>query len=164
RHLSSFLTNYLPNEKGVSTHTVKSYSYTFILLVRYMHQVCGVTVTRLTFQHFNKDAIVGFLDWLQKERNCSDTTRNQRLAAISSFVKYAQYMDPAHLFDCQQILSIPAKKTTGRIINYLGLDGIKLLLQQPDTGKVKGIRDLALLSLMYESAARVQEVIELTPA
>lgn len=164
RLLSGFLNNYLPHEKGVSMHTVKSYSYTFILFIKYMHDIRSVPATRLAFQLLNKEVVVGFLDWIQKERGCGEATRNQRLAAISSFIKYAEYMNPGHLFDCQQILSIPAKKTESKVINYLNLDGMKLLLQQPDTHKAKGIRDLALLSLMYESAARVQEIIDLTPA
>lgn len=164
RLLSGFLNNYLPHEKGVSMHTVKSYSYTFILFIKYMRDIRNVPATRLAFQLLNKEVVVGFLDWIQKERGCGEATRNQRLAAISSFIKYAEYMNPGHLFECQQILSIPSKKTESKVINYLNLDGMKLLLQQPDTHKAKGIRNLALLSLMYESAARVQEIIDLTPA
>jgi integrase/recombinase XerD len=164
RLLSGFLNNYLPNEKGVSTNTIKSYSYTFILFVKYIHENRKVPVTRLTFTHLDKDLVVGFLDWLQSERGCGNATRNQRLAAISSFIKYAEYMNPGHLFDCHQILSIPAKKTDSKVLNYLNIDGIKLLLQQPNILKAKGLRDLALLSLMYESAARVQEIIDLTPS
>lgn len=164
RLLSGFLNNYLPYEKGVSPNTIKSYSYTFILFIRFMHMIRGIPVTKLSFTHLNKDLVVGFLDWLQKERKCSESTRNQRLAAISSFIKYSEYMAPGHLFDCQQILSIPAKKTESKVLNYLSIDGMKLLLQQPDTQKTKGLRDLVLLSLMYESAARVQEIIDLTPS
>ena len=163
RLLSGFLNNYLPHEKGVSANTIKSYSYTFILFIKYMHENRNVPVTRLSFTHIKKDLVVGFLDWLQNERGCGEATRNQRLAAISSFIKYAEYMNPNHLFDCHQILSIPAKKTESKVLNYLNIDGMKLLLQQPDTQKAKGLRDLALLSLMYESAARVQEIIDLTP-
>jgi len=163
RLTSGFLNEYLPNEKGMSVNTIKSYSYAFILLIRYMHEVLKVGVDRLTFRHLNKGVLVGFLDWLQKERHCSDATRNQRLAALSSFIKYAEYMFPNHLYDCHQILSIPIKKTVNKGIDYLTIDGIKLLLQQPNTQKNKGIRDLTLLSLMYESAARVQEIIDLTP-
>jgi site-specific recombinase XerD len=164
RLLSGFLNNYLPHEKGVSANTIKSYSYTFILFIKYMHENMNVPVTRLSFTLLNKDLVVGFLGWLEKERGCGEATRNQRLAAISSFIKYAEYMNPDHLFDCHQILSIPAKKTGSKVLNYLNIDGMKLLLQQPDTKKTKGLRDLALLSLMYESAARVQEIIDLTPA
>lgn len=164
RLLSGFLNNYLPNEKGVSANTIKSYSYTFILFVKYLNENRKVPVTRLSFIHLNKDLVVDFLDWLQNERGCGNATRNQRLAAISSFIKYAEYMNPGHLFDCHQILSIPAKKTDSKVLNYLNIDGIKLLLQQPNILKAKGLRDLALLSLMYESAARVQEIIDLTPS
>ena len=164
RLLSGFLNNYLPHEQGVSANTIKSYSYTFILFIKYMHENRNVPVTRLSFAHLNKDLVVGFLEWLQNERGCGEATRNQRLAAISSFIKYAEYMNPEHLFDCHQILSIPAKKAESKVLNYLNIDGIKLLLQQPNTQKTKGLRDLALISLMYESAARVQEIIDLTPA
>src|SRR4030066_2589623 len=164
RLLSGFLNNYLPHEKGVSANTIKSYSLTFILFIKYMHENRNIPVTRLSFTHLNKDLVVDFLDWLQKERGCSDATRNQRLAAISSFIKYAEYMNPSHLFDCHQILCIPVKKTESKVLNYLNIDGMKLLLQQPETQKTKGLRNLTLLSLMYESAARVQEIIDLTPA
>ena len=164
RLLSGFLNNYLPHERGVSANTIKSYSYTFILLVKYLNEHRNIPLSRLTFSHLNKDMIVDFLDWLQKGRGCGNATRNQRLAAISSFIRYAEYMNLSHLFDCHQILSIPAKKTESKVLSYLDIDGIKLLLQQPDIQKPKGVRDLALLSLMYESAARVQEIIELTPS
>jgi integrase/recombinase XerD len=164
RLLSGFLTNYLPNEKGVSVNTVKSYSYTFILFIKYMREIQNVPLTKLTFSLLNKKVVAEFLNWLQKERRCIEATRNQRLAAISSFIRYAEYMNPGHLYDCHQILSIPAKKIGSKGIEYLNIDSIKLLLQQPNPHNAKGIRDLALLSLMYESAARVQEIIDLTPA
>jgi integrase/recombinase XerD len=164
KYISGFLNNYLINERGVSNNTIKSYSYTFILFINYMRDVKNININRLSFRHVNKNVIVEFLDWLQNERSCSDATRNQRLAAISSFIKYVEYIYPAGLYDCHQILSIPVKKTERKIIGYLTIDGIKLLLEQPDTGKGKGLRDLALLSLMYESAARVQEIIDLTPS
>jgi integrase/recombinase XerD len=164
KYISGFLNDYLPNEKGVSTNTIKSYSYTFILFITYMRDVKNVSINRLMMANINKEVIVSFLDWLQRERKCSDATRNQRLAAISSFVKYIEYMNPAGLNNWHQILSIPSKRTKKQLISYLSIDGIKLLLQQPDMSKLKGLRDLALLTLMYESAARVQEIIDLTPS
>jgi site-specific recombinase XerD len=60
-------------------------------------------------------------------------------------------------------MSIKLKKTRNAVINYLTIDGIKLLLKQPDVKSVKGRRDLALLSLMYDTGTRVQEIIDLTP-
>ena len=164
KYISGFLGNYLTNERGVSNNTIKSYSYTFILFISYMREVKKIDINKLFFKDITKAVIVDFLNWLQSTRGCSDGTRNQRLAAISSFIKYAEYMNPAGLYESHQILSIPVKKTEEKIINYLPIDGIKLLLQQPDTSKGKGLRDLALLSLMFESAARVQEIIDLTPS
>lgn len=164
KYISSFLNDYLPNEKGVSTNTIKSYSYTFILFIIYMRDVKKLSINKLMLTNINKEIIVSFLDWLQLERKCGDATRNQRLAAISSFVKYIEYMNPIGLYNWHQILSIPSKRTKKQLISYLTIDGVKLLLQQPNMDKSKGLRDLALLTLMYESAARVQEIIDLTPS
>ena len=94
RFISNYLNDYLVNEKGASANTVKSYSYTFILFIKYMRDKRNVTATKLTFQHINKEVIVSFLDWLQKERGCCDATRNQRLAAISSFISVIMLLTP----------------------------------------------------------------------
>ncbi|MCK5839842.1 MAG: tyrosine-type recombinase/integrase [Bacteroidales bacterium] len=164
KYISGFLYNYLTNERGVSKNTIKSYSYTFILFVNFMHEVKKIHINRLSLKDITKEVVVEFLDWIQSNRKCCDSTRNQRLAAISSFIKYVEYMDPAALYKYHQILSIPIKKTERKLIRYLPFDGVKLLLQQPNVVKGKGLRDLTLLSLMYESAARVQEIIDLTPS
>jgi len=111
-----------------------------------------------------KASVVEFLDWLQSERNCSDTTRNLRLAALHSFFKYVQYQNPDNLYEYQDIMSIKVKKARKKPLNYLTIDGIKLLLKQPDINTKRGRRDLALLSLMYDTGARVQEMIDLTPS
>ncbi|MEJ7739737.1 MAG: tyrosine-type recombinase/integrase [Chitinophagaceae bacterium] len=164
KYLSDFLGNYLPNERGVSINTIKSYSHTFILLLTYLNDVKNIRIEKVAFKHFTRPLVVDFLDWLQAERGCSNTTRNQRLSAISSFIKFAAYKVPDSLHENQQILSIPLKKTEKHTISYLTTEGMKLILKQPDISKTKGMRDLALLSLMYESAARVQELIDLTPS
>ncbi|MBA7581953.1 Tyrosine recombinase XerD [subsurface metagenome] len=164
KYISRFLNDYLTNEKGVSKNTIKSYSYTFILFIKFMDEVKKTHINRLSLKDITKEAVVDFLDWIQNIRNCSDSTRNQRLAAIASFIRYVEYMDPAVLYKYHQILSIPVKKTERKLISYLTVDGVKLLLQQPNVVKGKGLRDLTLLSLMYESAARVQEIIDITPS
>jgi integrase/recombinase XerD len=164
KYISSFLSNYLTNERGVSNNTIKSYSYSFILFVNFMDEVKKININRLSLKDITKEVVVEFLDWIQSNRKCSDSTRNQRLAAISSFIRYVEYMNPSHLYNYHQILSIPAKKSERKLISYLTIDGVKHLLQQPNVAKGKGLRDLALLSLMYESAARVQEISDLTPS
>jgi site-specific recombinase XerD len=103
-----------------------------------------------------------FLLWLEIERNNSVSTRNLRLTALHSFFRYAQTESPQALYHYQQVLAIPMKKKRQVIFEYLSPEGIKLLMEQPNKSTVKGRRDLALMSLLYDSGARVQEIIDLT--
>lgn len=164
KSLTDFLTKYLPGQRGMSYHTISSYKFTFILFITYMEEHKKVNIERLTLKHITRDYVLNFLDWMQSERKCSDATRNVRLSALHSFFRFLQYESPEFLNEWQRILSIKLKKAEKGVINYLTVDGIKLLLQQPDTTTKKGLRDLAILCLMYDSAARVSEIIDLTPA
>jgi site-specific recombinase XerD len=123
----------------------------------------GIKAEKLTMVDITKNRTVSFLDWLEKERKCSISTRNLRLAAIHSFFKYVQYQNPDNIYEYQKIMSIGSKKTPKPAMNYLTVEGIKLLLLQPDTGTARGRRNLALLSLMYDTGARVTEIINISP-
>lgn len=164
KYLTGFLTNYLPHERGAGRNTISSYRDTFVLFIRFMEQNKNIKIRKLAIKDIQKQTVVEFLDWLQSERKNSNTTRNLRLAAIHSFFNYIQYFAPDNLYECQGILSVKIKKKDKKAINYLTLDGIRLLLEQPDRTTFKGRRDLALLSLMYDTGARVQEVIDLSPS
>ena len=163
KYLTTFLSKYLPAERGASLHTITAYRDTFILLIHYM-EFTGIRLSKLTLDKLNRKSVTGFLEWLQQERHVSDATRNMRLSAIHSFFKYLQYHDPQNLQHYQEVLGIPMKKAEHKTMNYLSIEGITLLLQQPDTSSWKGRRNLALLSLMYDIGARVQEIIDLTPS
>lgn len=163
RNLTNFLSKYLPGERGMSTHTVCSYKFAFVLLITFMDQQKKINASRIELRDITRESVVGFLDWLQSERKCSTATRNVRLAAIHSFARFLQYQHPENINEWQRILSIKVKKAEKKVINYLSIDGIKLLLEQPDTSTHKGRRDLAMLALMYDCAARVQEISDLTP-
>ncbi len=162
KYLTDYLTRYLSHERGSSSNTLMAYRDTFVLFITFMNQIKGVKAEKLLMKSITKTSVVEFLDWLQSVRKCSDTTRNLRLAALHSFFRYAQYQNPENLFEYQEVLSVKMKKTKKMAINYLTIDGIKLLLEQPSLSTKKGRRDLALLSLMYDTGARVQEVIDLT--
>lgn len=164
KYISDFISRYLPNEKGVSSNTITAYRDTFVLLLSFLKEHKGIKVEKLTLEKIKKETILEFLDHLETKRKCSHSTRNARLAAIHSFYKYLQSETLDYLHECQKILSIKFKKSAYQSINYLTIDGIKLLLEQPDTATAKGRRDLTLLALMYDCGARVQEVIELTPS
>lgn len=148
----------------MSTHTISSYKFTFMLFISFMEQQKRLNVSKIELKDITKESVVEFLDWLQSKRKCSDATRNVRLAGIHSFFRFLQYQHPENLSEWQRILSIKAKKSKTGTINYLTIDGIKLLLEQPDTSTHKGRRDLAMLALMYDCAARVQEISDLKPS
>jgi integrase/recombinase XerD len=162
--LTDFLASYLPGERGASNNTIASYKDTFILFLMFQKEKKGIQAEKLILRMITKDSIVEFLNWLEVERHCCAATRNVRLAALHSFFRYLQYQNPEYMMEWQQILSIPSKKTEKTAINYLSVEGIRLLLDGPDLSTKNGRRDLALLSLMYNSGARVQEIIDLTPS
>ncbi|WP_108822295.1 site-specific integrase [Dysgonomonas sp. Marseille-P4361] len=163
KFLSRFLSEYLPHERNMSPNTILSYRDTFVQFITYMRDVQKMRIEKLTLEKLTRQIVLEFLAWIQDKRNCCVSTRNYRLAAIHSFVQYLQYEDIVHLEQWQKILSVKAMKAEKKSINYLTVDAIKLLLEQPDTTTAKGRRNLALLALMYDTGARVQEIIDLTP-
>lgn len=163
-YLESFFTDYLGAEQGASKHTVRSYRDTFILLIDYMIDVQGIPVDKLLMANLNRDVILSYLNWLQDNRKNSSSTRNQRYAAIRSFFEFLERKDPTRLATWQSVRSIKSKKTPVSTVNYLTVDGIKCLLEQVPTNDRHSRRNLTLLSLLYESGARVQELIDLTPS
>ena len=100
-----------------------------------------------------RDVITGFLDWIEQERNCSISTRNQRLVPLHSFFRYVQKESCQNLYEIQKILSIPNKKGPKTIVPFLTGDEMKVLLNQPDIITKEGMRDLVLLVVLYDSAA-----------
>lgn len=163
KYISKFLSEYLPHERNMSNNTIASYRDTFVQFINYMKEVKNVKIEKLTLEKITRECVIDFLSWIQQKRQCGIATRNYRLAAIHSFVSYLQYEEIEHLEQWQKIMSIKALKNEKKTVNYLTTEGIKLLLLQPDTTTYSGRRNLALLSLMYDTGARVQEIIDLTP-
>ena len=157
-YLNKFFTIYLPNVGGHTPTTLDSYRYAFIMFLSYMDE-CNIPADTLDICHLTRQNILGFLDWLQTSRHNSVTTRNQRQAAINSFVKFLMYEFPDNLAELQNILDIPIKKAPQKEVSYLKSDGMKLLLEQIDTSTRNGIRDFAMLTLMYTTGIRVSEMI-----
>ena len=116
----------------------------------------------VTLEMMTKELVGAFLSWLEEERKCAVSTRNQRLSAIHSFCRFMQTEDVIRLNQYQRVLSIPKKKTKSGIVNYMSLDAVRLILKQPDARTMSGRRDMVLLCLMYDSGARVQEMADLS--
>ncbi|MBA9074723.1 site-specific recombinase XerD [Flavobacterium gossypii] len=164
KYVTNFISKHLPFERGLSHNTVRAYRDAIVLLIIFLKVAKKLKEANITVGFITKDTILEFLEWLQVERNSSDSTRNSRLAAIKSFFKYIKEEDIGYIYQFQQIQSIRIKKTVSKLMSYLTIDGLKLLLQQPDISSMRGRRDLVLISLIYDSGARVQEIIDLTPS
>lgn len=158
KQISRYLSEYLPHERNVSPNTILSYRDTFVQYIEFMRDKKGIKVEKLRLEAFTKDNVVCFLNHLIDEKHCSINTRNQRLAVMKSFSTWLQYVEVGRMEQWQKIHSIPAMRNMERKLDYLTLGGIKLLLEQPDANTPKGQRHLAILSLMYETGMRVQEL------
>jgi site-specific recombinase XerD len=160
--LGDFLSVYLPSQRNYSKNTISSYCDSFKLLLQYLNDEKNLNPDQVTFNILNTDCIIAYLDWLEKSRNCSKSTANQRLAAIHSYFKYVQKSRPEFMSLCHSILEIPLRKTPPPMISYLSQEDLRLILSQPNTAKKSGRRDRVLLSLLYDTGGRVQEIVDLT--
>ena len=161
KHLTEYLSEYLPSQRNVSRNTIYSYRDAFKLLIKYCQEIKSISAERITLDVLSSNLVTGFLGWLENERKCSISTRNQRIAAIHSFFRYVQSEEPSGIFHFQKIIAIPIKKTKTNLVEHLTPEAMRLLLEQPDKQTRKGRRDLTLLSILYDTGARVQELIDL---
>lgn len=162
KNLEHFVNVYMLDCKGFSYNTVISYKATFRILIQFFYEKKGVTASDITFEMLTVEIISEFLEWIENERNCSALTRNQRLAALYSFSEYAQNRD----FDAaasfrMAVIKIPMKKAKGKERAFFTPAEIQILLALPDPKTRIGIRDRVILSVMYSSGARAQEICDL---
>lgn len=161
-HVSHFLNHYLASQRNLSPNTVKAYRDVFVLLLRFCRDSKGVAVERLELQQIDVALVDAFLDYLTQERRCSDRTVNQRLAVLHAFFRYLQVEEPSLMQQCQRILAIPLRRFVRHEVGYLPKELLAALLAQPDLDRSDGRRDAVLLSVLYDTGARVQELIDLT--
>ncbi len=159
--LSAFLTQHLPAQRNVSPNTIKAYRDAFVLLLRFLRDEKGLKVERVHLDDVTVELVRDFLAYLETERNVTVRTRNHRLTALHSFFRWLQTESPERVFQCQQILALPPKRCRGRRVEYLTTAQMKAILEQPGFNGRAGRRDAVLLSLLYDTGARVQEVCDL---
>ncbi len=162
KYLSRYLSSYLLHERNVSPNTIAAYRDSFVVFINYMKDEKHVKLDKLSLDSITKENVISFLNWLINSKGYNISTRNCRLAAIHSFMSFLQYEKVEKLDEWQSILSIKDMKKESNAPNYLTVDGIKLLLAQPDAEDYSGLRHLAILALMYDTGCRVQELIDLT--
>lgn len=162
KRLEEFLLVYAPDTQGASPNTISSYSCTFIRYLTYREEKDGISPDTIDFDDFTDDSVVAFLDWLEEECHCKTVTRNQRLSAIHAFCKYLSRKEVSRLHQWQTILTIKEKKhAVKKVVDYLTIEETSAILKSVDIKKTNGKRDVLLLTLLYDTAARVQEIADL---
>ena len=164
KYLSAYFLKYIPTRTGYSSNTIISYRDTFIVFLRYCNDELRIKPEKIDFSLINRNTIEDFLSWLECQKKYSVSTRNQRLSALHAFFRYIQLQSPEYMELCNSILAIKSKKIPVTEINYLSIEGIKVLLSKPGTKLKAERRDLAVIALTYDTGARVQEIADLKVA
>lgn len=162
--LQNFFQRRLIAERGVSVHTLASYRDTFELLLGYLQDRTGRTPSALTLEDLDAPNILAFLDHLEFDRGNGPRTRNLRLTAIRSFMRHASVRDPTSLPIAQRVLAISSKRFDRLVLGFLSREEIAALLDAPDSTTWSGHRDAVLFAVLYNTGARVSEVIGLRVA
>jgi integrase/recombinase XerD len=160
-HLQRFFAEHLAMHKHASPGTVASYRDTFRLLLQFMQDTTRIAPTALPVAAIDADAILAFLNHIERDRRCSVRSRNARLAAIRAFFRFVSLHDPACLGMATRIMAIPNKRFEKKLVGFLSRAEVKALIAAPDRRTCSGRRDHALLLTLYNTGARISEIIGL---
>jgi site-specific recombinase XerD len=164
RLLQAFFHNWLVQQRGASAHTVHAYRDTWRLFLRFVATRRQREVADLVFADLTGTEVLAFLDHIERERHGTVTTRNCRLAALRSFFSFVADREPLAAGQCAEVLRVPIKRAPRRTITYLDPEEVAAILAQPDRTTLSGQRDHALLAFLYNTGARIDEALSLTPA
>ncbi len=160
-YLNTYFTSYLSVQKNSSKHTISSYKYTFNGFLQFCVNIKNINIKNISLDTFNKDIVIEFLDYLENDKNNTISTRNNRLQNICSFLKFVYPNESTRVLQFQNIFDIPLKKDLEKPMEYMTIDVLKILLKQPKITTINGRRDLTLLATLYDTGARVSELINL---
>jgi site-specific recombinase XerD len=157
-----FFLEHLTKLKNRSPNTVRAYRESLNALFDFVKSERNIALSDMTFEMIDHNMLIRFLDYLETERGCSIATRNHRLNRIRAFYKYAASMEPTAVIHQKEILKVPLKTVEkADIVEYMSMDAVKAILKQPDTTTTKGLRDQFLMTLLYDTGARIQELMDI---
>ena len=159
--LKRFFGHYLPVLKGLSPDTIAAYRDAIKLLLCYAADTLHRSVDEFTVEAIDAPLVRDFLDYVEHERGCCPGTRNARLAAIRSLFAFIAREQPELIQHCQQVRAIPLKRTTQKSVQYLEEGEMQAVLAAVEIGSRTGVRDQALLLMLYNTGARVSELVGL---
>jgi site-specific recombinase XerD len=161
--MHGFFHDWLVQQRNTSAHTVVSYRDTWRLFLRFVADRRKQSVAKLTIEQITATEVLAFLQHCEEERKVSIGTRNCRLAALRSFFCFVTDREPLLAAQCAEVLRIPTKRAPRRGLHSLELEEVTAILAQPNQNTVEGQRDHALLALLYNTGARIQEALNLCP-
>jgi len=160
--IHDYLKVYLPEQRNVSPNTIRSYRKALEELLDFVKDCEQIPLGQITFEHLTTDMILSFLEYLEIEKGCSVPTRNIRFAAVRAFMDYAADYDVALVANLNKLKKIPFKKPANTItVDYMSMAAITAIIEQPDTSTPKGLRDQFFMILLYDTGARVQEILDI---
>lgn len=160
-HVTAFLRERLPKHQAASQHTCDTYTYALKLLFEFASRQLKVAPSALALEQLNADLILRFLDHLERDRGNTASTRNSRLAAIKSFMRFIEHREPALLEQVHRIMAVPAKRTDQKLVGYLVAKELEAILNAPSPTTRLGIRDRAMIHLCFAAGLRVTELVTL---
>lgn len=161
RHINVFLNEYVPSQKTHSSHTLKSYQYALTLYIGFLEVEKGISAERLSGACFSRKTIESWLQWLMEQRGCGPESCNNRLASLRVFLKYLASREISLLYLSEDATGIPRKKEVRKKIKGMSKKAVQVLLSAPDLSTKAGRRDLALMIIIYSTAARMDEILSL---
>ena len=161
RHINTFLNEYVPSQKILSSHTLKSYQYALSLYIGFLETKKGISAEHLCGGCFSRNIIEEWLQWLMELRGCSPETCNNRLASLRAFLKYLGNREILLLYLFEDATRIPRKKEIHKKIKGMSKKAVHVLLSVTDLSTKAGRRDLALMIIIYSTAARIDEILSL---
>lgn len=160
--ITKFLQDYLPRQRGFSVHSTETYAQAFKLLLLFAADRTGTSPSRLRIEQLDAPLIQAFLEYLEDGRGNGPSTRNARLAAIKSFMRFVEYQYPALLAQVAQIRALPTKRFDQKLVQHLSRSEVQAILNAPDVTTRLGIRDRAMMHLCFAGGLRVSELVGAT--
>jgi len=164
KFIKRFFSHYLPVQKGLAPNTILAYRDAIKLLLCYASDTLHKSVEDLCVEDINESLVLDFLDYLENTRDCTARTRNARLAAIRAFFGFIAREESSLLLHSQMIRTIPIKRNQHKTVDYLEENEMQALLNAVDLNSRTGVRDEALILLLYNTGARASEIVGLKVA
>lgn len=157
--ITSFLREHMPHQRGYSPRSCETYAVSFKLLFEFAAKRLATRPSLLTIENLDATLILAFLRHIENERGNAITTRNVRLAAIKTFMRYVEYRVPSALEQIARIHAIPAKRHDQKLIQHLTIGEVRAILNAPDLATRSGVRDRAMMHLCFAAGLRVSELV-----